>query len=112
MELFSKEKELILKLVNAVLVIWFVTALVITFNIGLNILIKAPEQTFEEYKAVNCYYRDEEYKDSCENQYESNKYHQKEDKRNKKINISVAIFNVVAVGATTFILNRPKKKSK
>ncbi len=110
MELFSKDKELVLKLVNAVLVIWFIAATVITFSIGLNLLVKEKELSQEEYVATYCITDDEDRKQSCEEQYRSDAVYREDSKRSQKINLFVGIFNILAVGTTLFALNRKKSK--
>ena len=63
MTLFSKEKEIIFKIVNAVLLIWLIGAIVFVASSVIELTVKDPvrEYTYEEYKATNCIYKDSTY---------------------------------------------------
>ena len=50
MKLFSKEKGIVLSLLNAIFIIWIVSALVITISNITMIFIKDYTYTYEEYK--------------------------------------------------------------
>ena len=39
-KLFSKEKDIVLKVINSILVIWLIAAIVITFGVGIRIFNK------------------------------------------------------------------------
>ena len=54
MNLFSKEKEFVLKLINGILLIWLIIAMVVILSNIVNTFVKDPELTYEEYKVVNC----------------------------------------------------------
>ena len=124
MNLFDKDKELILKLTNAALLVWFIGALVFTFSSGLDLVLEEPlrEQTYDEYKS-SCYVDDSlsvgEQEKNCESQYREYQYGQASRDFYKERDLYVAIANVVKVGTTMFILNKestkketPKKETK
>ncbi|MDD4705660.1 MAG: hypothetical protein PHS24_00395, partial [Bacilli bacterium] len=94
--LFSKDKELILKITNGILLIWFLAALIFTGNNLVNILVKEPGYTFEEYKTEYCNYKYEnEIKDDCKNMYNNFNTEGKRENFNQKRNLYTSIINVV-----------------
>ncbi len=81
MNLFGKEKELIFKIVNGILLIWFIAGIVITANSIIDLIIADPY--------VNPYNRGE------------NTYQIKF--------LLGAIANVIIVGLALFFINKPSK---
>ncbi len=111
MDLFGKDKELVLKLINAVLVIWFIAATIISFNILLNLVVKEEKINFKDYKQVNCIYINEEYNETnCKEMYNSNRRENRSYMQDQKKSFAVGIFNIVIVGTTIYVLNRKKGK--
>lgn len=117
MNLFSKDKELILKLTNAALLVWFIGALVFTFNSTLDLFMKEPvrKQNYKEYKTT-CY-KDktttlEEQEKYCEQQYKDLEFDRNNRDFYRKRTLYVALANVVIVGSTLYILNKEKETKK
>ena len=54
MKLFAPEKNLIHKILNGILVIWFVAAIVICFSFIVNNFLDDEEYTKEEFEIVYC----------------------------------------------------------
>lgn len=116
MILFSKDKEIIFKITNAVLLIWLLGALVFTCNNIIDLLVKAPQYTYNEYELENCGYlkdADGGYdQNSCRDAYDRYLLTEKNNDYYKKINLYTAIANVVIVGGTMFFINRRKETPK
>ena len=54
MNLFKKEKGIVLSILNAVLIIWILSAIVIVATNITSLLIKDYTYTYNEYKTTNC----------------------------------------------------------
>ena len=110
MNLFSKDKELILRILNAVLIIWIVGGLAFFSSSIVNHFIKEPKINYEEYKAKNCYYFDE--KMDCESQYNYYLASMGDvDYYNKRSMITSGIIIVLVMGVIAIInINRKEKK--
>ncbi|MDD4623890.1 MAG: hypothetical protein GX032_01750 [Tenericutes bacterium] len=107
MILFSKEKELILKILNGVLLVWFLGAIVFTLNNGINLLVDEPsiEDKIETCK-MQCV--EEEGKDcGCDSMYY---YDDSEHYELKSLYYSIA--NVIVVGTALYFLNKKKSTKK
>ena len=108
MILFSKEKELILKILNGVLLVWFLGAIVFTLNNGINLLVDEPsiEDKIETCK-MQCV-EEEEGKDcGCDSMYY---YDDSEHYELKSLYYSIA--NVIVVGPALYFLNKKKSTKK
>lgn len=116
MILFSKDKEIIFKITNAVLLIWLLGALVFTCNNIIDLLVTKPEYTFKEYELENCSYLKEPSNeidsDYCKDSYDRYLLDIKNDDYYKKINLYTSIANVVIVGGTMFFINRKRELPK
>lgn len=107
MILFSKEKELILKILNGVLLVWFLGAIVFTLNNGIDLLVDKPsiEDKIETCK-MQCV--EEEGKDcGCDSMYY---YDDSEHYELKSLYYSIA--NVIVVGPALYFLNKKKSTKK
>lgn len=116
MNLFNKDKELILKLTNAVLLIWLIAAIVISFNLLLDLTLRTENLSYEEWKVINCSLYDSKEvastEENCKQQYDSSKVY---DKRNAKVqrnNFLVGLFNIATVSAALCLLNKNKDQKK
>lgn len=116
MILFSKDKEIIFKITNAILLIWLLGALVFTANNIIDLLVKKPEYTYNEYELENCSYtkipNSETDEDYCQDSYDRYLLDRKNEDYYKKINLYTSIANVVIVGGTMFFINRKKETAK
>lgn len=111
MKLFSKEKGIIFSALNAILIIWIITAIVLAISNFSYIVIKEPVYSYQEYESINC---DLEYetKEECERYYNSYKADVKYNDIEYKRSLIVSIANIVIVSSVIFILNKETKQKK
>lgn len=123
-KLFSKEKDIFLKVINSILVIWLMVAIVITLGVGIKLINKEEVLTYEEYAKEVCVLdklpyectgeeckkeTDEERKENCEYYYMLDKK-EKEDMNKANIdNILISISNIVIVSLFLHLLNKKSK---
>lgn len=124
MKLFSKEKDIFLKIINSILVIWIMIAIVIILGVGVKIINKDEIGTYEEYAKNVCVLdklpyectgdeckkeTDKERKENCEYYYMIDK--KQIDRMNKANidNILISLSNVVIVSLFLYILNKRVK---
>ena len=117
MELFSKDKDLIHRITNLVLIVWLVGSM---FAISTNIittLVKEPTLTFEEYRAQNCknYFFDKETElteeqktERCLQEYSMSEIWAKDREYQNSRSIYVSFANLAIVGTALFLLNKKK----
>lgn len=117
MSLFSKEKEIIFKITNAILLIWLVAAVVFTFTSLINLVYKEPTRNYnyDEYKSTNCLYKDanvsdEEYEQNCLTFYNDYKFSNDNSNYYNWRSLYISIANVVIVAGFLFIINRKEDK--
>lgn len=108
MNLFSKEKGIVLSLLNAVLVIWLLGAVIFTISNLTSLIIKEPVYTYEEYKIMNCDFEFDTVED-CENNYEMYKLDSKYFDIQTKRSFIVSVANIVLVFTTLILLNKNKR---
>ncbi len=111
MNLFSKDKELIFKIVNGIFLIWFIAAVVITANSAIDLLIKEDIPSFQEYRVKE--FKNYPENDKISDQELENMYNQQYRSQNVYALKSTlnGIANIIIVGGTLYILNRvPKRK--
>ena len=116
-KLFSKEKDIFLKLINAILILWLMVAIVITFGVGIQIINRDKVLTYEEYSKEVCMLDKipaEEIDSStteknCRNSYKYDKNNiQKMNKANNN-NFLIGISNIVIVSLFMNLLNKKSK---
>ncbi len=119
MILFSKEKELIFKITNAILLLWFVAAVVITLISIIDLIWKEPKLPYEDYKVVNCkwYQESAEYNEveaekMCKNSYQESFVGERNDDYRQIKAIFYGVVNVVVVGGVLAFMNKEKGKKK
>ena len=119
MFLFNKEKEIILRITNAILLIWLVAAIVFTASSVIELTLKEPvrKYTYEEYKAINCVVVDGTLTDKandqlCLNQYNDYEWNNKNSNYYKFKTLYISLANVVIVSGVIFFLNKEKKTKK
>lgn len=119
MFLFNKEKEIILRITNAILLIWLVAAIVFTASSVIELTLKEPvrKYTYEEYKLNNCIYKDENMTDEendniCLNQYNDYEWNNKNSNYYKFKTLYISLANVAIVTGVIFFLNKVKKTKK
>lgn len=107
MNLFSKEKGNVYKLVNGVLLIWTIIAVVVLFYNVVCLVIQEPKLTYDEYRAVNCV--DDEMtvpsEDSCKLEYQSQDVFARSEDYVYYRSIIVCLFQILVVGGTIVFLN-------
>lgn len=111
--LFKKDKELLLKLTNAILLLWLIGAIVALLSSIVDISIKDPvaNLTYEEYKGIYCYSDESSTEEQNELRCKGDYKLQTINNDNYKIKV---IYNsaimIVVVGSTLYLLNRKKQK--
>lgn len=110
MNLFSKKKDLIHRINNFILVIWFVIATFTLYSSVVNLVVKKPLLNYKDFSNNYCV---KDYmnigKDNeiyCKQLFNDHKIMEQEDKYNAKKTLLYAIGNLVIVGSAIFILNR------
>lgn len=115
MNLFSEEKETVFKIINAILLIWLVSSIIILFSNITNIIVKDPVMNYEQYKASYCIIipyddvKEEDLTKTCESQYESYKYENEKTDTSKLRNIYNSLANIMVVAGVMIFLNKNKK---
>lgn len=115
LSLFSKEKEIIFKITNAILLIWLIASIVFVASSIIELSVKEPvrEYTFEEYKVSNCIYKDDNVSDEenetiCLTQYNDYKFNSENKDYYKWRTLYVSLANVIIVGGFLIFINRKK----
>lgn len=124
MKLFSKEKDIFLKIINSILVIWLMVAIVITFGVGIKIINKEEIGTYDNYAKEVCVLdklpyectndeckneTDKERKENCEHYYLIDKKNAENMNKANVDNILISLSNVVIVSLFLYILNKRVK---
>lgn len=122
--LFSKEKDIFLKIINSVLIIWLIVAIVITFGVGIKIVNREKVPTYDEYAKTVCTLDklpyecsgeeckkqiDEERKENCEHYYIKDKKEIEDMNKANINNILISISNVIVVSLAMHLLNKKSK---
>ena len=116
-KLFSKEKDIFLKVINSILIIWLIAAIVITFGVGIKIVNKDKVLTYDEYAKEVCMLDkipSEEIdstttEKNCRNSYKYDKKNiQRMNKANNE-NFLIGLSNIVIVALFMDLLNKNKK---
>ncbi len=108
MNLFSKDKELIFKIVNGIFLIWFIAAVVLTANSAIDLIVKDNVPTYQEYRQTeikNYPVNDKLSEVEMENMY-NQQYASRDVQALKSMLIGMA--NIVIVGGTIYVLNKKK----
>lgn len=108
MNLFKKDKELILKITNAVLLIWLITAMVFFANSVVDMFLTEPVRvtTYEKFE-TKCD-KDQTKKD-CRSWYEDELYYQKRENFDKTRTLYISFFNIIIVGSSMYFINKKNK---
>lgn len=110
MNMFRKEKDLILKLTNLVLLLWLIGSITVLYVNVVDIFMPNPVMTYNEYKGSSCAYDLDESEESCQSQYNSYKSYSQTDVYSKKKIIFTSIGSVIIVTGALYALNRNKKR--
>lgn len=117
MRLFSSEKDIFLKIVNSILVIWLIIAVVITFGVGIKIINKEEVLTYTEYSKQVCELDkipveevDQELtKNNCYSSYIQEKNEIENMNKSNIDNILISVSNMVIVSLFIHLLNKKVK---
>ncbi|MDD4035714.1 MAG: hypothetical protein PHS45_00055 [Bacilli bacterium] len=114
MMLFTEEKNIFLKALNVILILWLIGAIVFCYGNVINLVMPEPIRTHDEYKATDCRYFQKEEENNqeeyCESQYENYKQMANRNTYYNKRNLLIASGNVVIVGGVLILLNKKKQK--
>lgn len=110
MKLFQRDKDLILKLTNLVLLLWLIGSIAVLYVNVVDIIMPRSIMTYNEFKDSNCVYNIDESEESCETQYTSYKKYSKDDGYSKQKIIFTSIGSVLIVTGALYALNKNKKK--
>ena len=118
-KLFSKEKDIFLKIINSILVLWLIAAIVITLGVGIKLINKDTVSTYENYSKEVCMLDkipdveidSKTTESNCKNSYKTEK--KRVDKMNKANtnNFLIGLANVVIVSLFISILNKKTLKN-
>lgn len=119
MNLFSKEKDLIFKITNMVLVIWFVVGVVLFWVQLTNVILRTETMTYEVYRSRNCnnYYECEDcegiqspkYYVNCEEEYDNYVYYSEDNEREDLKQLFIFFGNALIVSGVIYFINRRNK---
>ena len=113
MNLFSKEKEFVLKLINGILLIWLIIAMVVILSNIVNTFVKDPELTYEEYKVVNCLDNNDDatvLETDCQNSYQASGVNDRLQNYYYYRSSIICLSNILIVGGVLYLLNREKEE--
>ena len=116
-KLFAKEKDIFLKVINSILVLWLIASIVITFGVGIKIINKDRILTYEDYSKEICMIDkipEEEIdmttvKENCRTNYN---YDKSETQRMNKANTNNFLIGLSNIVIVSLFMNLLNKKSK
>lgn len=116
-KLFSKEKDIVLKVINSILVIWLIAAIVITFGVGIRIFNKDVTLSYSDYSKQICdldkipteEIDQQTIKYNCYASYIAEKKENESYNKANVNNILVSLSNIVIVALFLSLLNRKYK---
>jgi len=118
MNLFNKEKDLILRIMNLILIVWLIVALILTFAATYNLIDYESKMSYQTFKDGGCTewysFRNEEERELTETECRANyvRYERnyEQTRRSRRLFLTISITQVILVGGTLFIINRKKKE--
>lgn len=117
MNLFSNDKNLIQKIINGVVFIWFIASVVICFSNIVNVLLEEKVYDETEFEAMYCAEKVDEMSDdlytydNCQKQYK--KYELNNDRTfYEKKSLIFSIGQIIIVGGALVLLNKKDLKNK
>jgi len=108
MTLFNKEKDIVHRFFNLILVVWFIIAVVILYSGCVDLIMKKPLPSYKRFQTINCI-ESSVGEESCERRYEKEKLAIKRKEFNNKKTIVLSLGNVVIVSAALYLINIKKK---
>ncbi|MEG2311618.1 MAG: hypothetical protein RSB72_02850 [Bacilli bacterium] len=115
MNLFGKEKEFVLKLINGIMLIWVIIATVVIFSNIVNLLVKDPALTYDDYRVVNCTTEKTDsisYEGECHDRYQANIVNMRTQNYYYYRSIIIGLSNILSVGGVIVIINYNDFKPK
>lgn len=112
--MFNKDKDLILRIMNGVFILWLVIALVFVVNSGLNLIMVNEKLTYQEFQDSGCseypYYekKEEVSEEHCKTEYVFYERSYSEQRKHSRISLYTTLFQLVFVSGTLYIINRKK----
>jgi len=112
MNIFGKEKDFVLRIMNLILCLWLIGAITYFYVSVVNILMPEPKRSYEEYEIESCYYfkLEETYQEDCEAQYGNYLERMNDDKYQNKKDLFITFGNVVIVLGTLYFLNNSRRE--
>ena len=114
MNLFSKDRDIIHRINNLVLIVWLVIAIFFFYSSFVDLFIKMPVLTYEEFEVSHCNVKDPKIptnNDNCQDSYKKYKLSEKDQDYYAIRTLINSAGNMVIVGLSLFLLNKNKKKS-
>ena len=116
-KLFSKEKDIFLKIINSILVLWLIAAIVITFGVGIKLINKDTISTYEDYSKEVCMLDripveeidTKNTEKNCKESYKIEKANTEKMNKSNTDNFLIGLANVVIVSLFISILNKKSK---
>ena len=116
-KLFAKEKDIFLKVINSILVLWLIAAIVITFGVGIKIVNKDRVLTYEEYSKEVCMLDKipqeeidvQTVQRNCRNNYKYDKKNIENMNKTNTNNFLIGLSNVLIVSLFVHLLNKKSK---
>lgn len=116
--MFNREKDLIHRIINGMLLIWLIIALVLTVNSAMSLLMNENKTSYKAFKASGCseyeYYEKNNTnltEEQCESNYAIYEINYKNTQKNRKIYLYTTLCQVVFVSGTLAIINKKNLKS-
>jgi len=115
MKLFSKEKDIVLKIVNSILIVGAIISIIVMIATGIDMINKPKVLSYEEYAKEVCTIDklenegteiQKEVEESCKNYYIIEKKDIKEVNRRNRNNFLIALSTSVVLLITIYILNK------
>lgn len=112
MNLFSKDKEIIFKIVNGIFLIWFIAAVILTANSIIEYVVRDPVPSFQEFRNTEFKNYPEE-KGNNMTEAEVRKMYEQSYQNRDSYSLRfmlTSIANVVIVGGAIFVINKTPEK--
>lgn len=109
MSLFNREKDLILKITNLVLLLWLIGSITIFYINIIDIVMPKPLMNYDEYRSIHCEFKAFENKENCQEYYNSYKKSNEKDTYNKQKIVLTSLGSVAIVTVTLYFLNKRKR---
>ncbi|MDD3048565.1 MAG: hypothetical protein PHQ89_01055 [Bacilli bacterium] len=105
-KLFNKEKDLIHRIANLILILWVIVAIFVTYSSVVNLAVKQKVLSYKEYQTTGCYNLST---DDCKLEYQRYEINNKDNDYYNKISLINGLGNVVIVLSALYLLNRKKE---